>query len=88
MGIEILSGPGCVRCVATKGVFKRVGVEYSEIQTAAPEANGLMTRFADFNGSMETSLPLVVITQPDGTIVDAWSGFDNQTEARLLEAIS
>lgn len=87
--IEILSSPGCSRCIATKIELKKADIEFHEVNTMTDPsaAEELMARFAQANnGISEKTAPLVLITK-DGDVVDYWSGKPDRVVDRAAKAV-
>lgn len=69
--IQVFSNHGCVQCMMTKNLFKRNGVDYTEINVGDPENINHLEALKEAGHS---ALPVVRVIEND-EIVDEWVGF-------------
>lgn len=67
--VTVYSSPGCVQCNATYRALDKKGIAHT-VDDAKEETNNAMLKEL---GHMQA--PGVIVRNPEGEIVDHWSGF-------------
>ena len=84
MTVEVYSKTSCIQCTQSKKKLEQLGVEYVETDIFEnPEAYKFVTETLKFRAA-----PVIVVKNADGTISDAWSGFNPEKIEAVAQSVS
>jgi glutaredoxin-like protein NrdH len=84
MTVEVYSKPSCIQCTQSKKRLEQLGIEYVETDIFEnPDAYKFVTETLKFKAA-----PVIVIKNPDGTVAEAWSGFNPEKIAAIAQSVS